>query len=438
MSDTIFAPATAAGRAAVAIVRLSGPAVRFVLETIAGPLPEPRRASVRRLRDRDGSVLDQALVLWFPGPASFTGEDTAELHLHGGRAVVAVILDRLARFPGCRSAGPGEFTRRALSNGRMDLAEVEGLADLVDAETELQRRQALRQLDGRLSRAVGKWREMLLDASALLEAELDFADEGDVGPDAHRPAVWAIATVLQDIRSAERDAERGEIIRAGVTVVIAGPPNAGKSTLMNRLARRDVSIVTPHAGTTRDAVEARLELSGIPVTLVDTAGLRETDDAVEKIGVARGLELARSADLGLWVTPSGAVSELPPTDGEWIRIRSKSDLRPGAEVLPGEIALSAETGDGLDVLLDRLRSRIAALAGSGSADPVAVRARHREALAKGARSLEAALALLGRDGPIELAAEEIRQALWALSELVGTVRVDDMLDRLFAGFCIGK
>ncbi len=438
MTDTIFAPATAAGRAAVAIVRLSGPTVRFVLETIAAPLPEPRRASLRRLRDEDGAVLDEALVLWFPGPASFTGEDSAELHLHGGRAVQAAVLDRLGRFPSCRSASPGEFTRRALANGRMDLSEVEGLADLVDAETEMQRRQALRQLDGRLSHAVASWRSRLLDASARLEAELDFADEGDVGPEAHREAAAPIAAVLAEIRRAEQDAMRGEMIRSGVAIVIAGPPNAGKSTLMNALVRRDVAIVTPHAGTTRDAIEVRLDLGGLPVTLIDTAGIRETEDAVERIGIARSLDRARSADLGLWITPVGAVPADPPPGPEWIRIRSKSDLDPHLRSDSSEIALSAATGAGLEPLLQHLRDRCMALVTGGEADPVAVRARHREALAKGGDSLDAALRLLDRDGPVELVAEELRRSLQALAELVGVVRVDDMLDRLFAGFCIGK
>ena len=291
--DTIFALASGAGRAAVAVVRLSGPHCGEVLRGLTGSLPSPRRAVLTGIRHpASGAVLDRGLVLWFPGPASFTGEDSAELHLHGSRAVVAAVLAALGAVPGCRLAEPGEFTRRAFLNGKLDLAAVEGLADLIDAETEAQRRQALAQLGGVLGRWVEDLRAGLLDALALAESAIDFADEGDVASDALSGAADRAAAVAQAIQAELDKPQAGERIRDGVTITIAGPPNAGKSTLLNALARREAAIVSPHAGTTRDPIEIGLDLGGFAVTLIDTAGLRDTSDPVEQEGVLRARKRA--------------------------------------------------------------------------------------------------------------------------------------------------
>ncbi len=430
--ETIFAPATAPGRAALAVIRISGPATRFVLETICGSVPEPRRASLKALRDPSGDLLDRALVLWFPGPASYTGEDSAEFQLHGGRAVVAGILEALSALPGCRVALPGEFARRALENGRTDLAAVEGLADLIDSETEGQRRQALRQMEGALSRQAALWRERLVHLMALLEADLDFADEGDVVGGLPPGFMVSVDSLRREFADAAED-RRGERLREGVAVVIAGPPNAGKSTLLNALARRDVAIVSPFAGTTRDPVELRLDVRGIPVLLIDTAGIRDTDDPVEKIGIARTLSRAETADIGLWLAPAGAPASEPPPGPEWIRVRTKTDLHPAGE----ELSVSALTGAGLEELLDVLGSAARDRAGAG--DGLIVRARQRIALQEAAAALDRAARIADHPEPaIELVAEELRLAARGLDAMIGAVRVDDVLDRLFSDFCIGK
>jgi tRNA modification GTPase len=430
--DTIFAPASGHGRAAVAVIRLSGPASRAVLEGMAGGLPPPRRLSLRILVDPDGGErLDQALVAWLPGPHSFTGEDQAELHLHGGLAVRAAVLGALARFPGCRPAEPGEFTRRAFLAGRMDLSAVEGLADLVDAETEAQRRQALRQLEGRLGGLVEAWRERLVRTLALLEAALDFSDEGDVPAALEEQAGGEIAALRGELHRALADAHRGERLREGFFVVLAGPPNAGKSTLLNALARRDVAIVSEIPGTTRDAIEVRCDLSGLPVTFVDTAGLRETADPVERAGVARTRAHVEGADLVLWLVPSDGA---PPAEhgGGGLRVGTKADL--GAPPSDVDLAMSATTGAGLPGLLDRVAAEAErALAG----DAVVTRARHRGALERAAQALDRSEGALAA-GHLELAAEDVRLALRALGEITGRVDVEDVLDRLFATFCIGK
>ncbi len=436
MTDTIFAPATAAGKAALAVIRISGPRTRFVLETILGKVPVPRRATLAVLRSPDGEALDQALVLWFPSPGSFTGEDSAEFHVHGSRAVLSAVLGALGGIEGCRSALPGEFARRALYNGKLDLAAVEGLADLVEAETEGQRRQALRQVEGVLAEAVAGWREDLLGASALIEAELDFSDEGDVPSDLSGQVLPVLVRVRSQLEEARRDAERGQRLRDGITVVIAGPPNAGKSSLLNTIAKRDVAIVSPHAGTTRDAIEVRLDLGGVPVTLVDTAGLRQSDDPVEIVGITRALQRARSAEIGLWLLPVGTPEENPPDGPEWILVRTKSDVSVGP-VEENALEISVVTGAGLDALLARV-SALAAELVPGS-DAVAVRVRHREGVLRAATMLDRAATELRTNSPqLELAAEDIRLAIRELQSLIGSVGVDDMLDRLFASFCIGK
>ncbi len=433
-ATTLFAPATGFGRAAVSVIRLSGPEAGPVLAALSGPLPPSRRLSLRTLRDpADGTLLDRALVAFFPGPATYSGEDMAELHLHGGAAVRAGVLATLARQPGCRAAGPGEFTRRAVLNGRMDLAEAEGVADLIDAETEGQRRQALRQLEGVLSRQVAAWREEAIACLAGAEAALDFSDEGDVDDEGLDAALLGRAMALRDaVAAALADGRRGERLRDGFWVVLAGEPNAGKSTLLNALARREAAIVSDVPGTTRDAIEVRLDLDGLPVVLVDTAGLRETEEAVEAEGIRRSRARIAQADLVLALVPPGGIA--PDLAGApALMVRTKADLSGG----DGEgLAVSARTGAGLPALLSALQAQ--AEAGLGQGDALITRARHREALERCLGHLDRLCAGAGRGLPPELAAEDLRLAVRALGEVGGHVGVEDVLDRLFAGFCIGK
>ncbi|KAA2237845.1 tRNA uridine-5-carboxymethylaminomethyl(34) synthesis GTPase MnmE [Salinarimonas soli] len=432
-TDTIFAPASGFGRAAVAVIRISGGGTRFALETIAGGVPEPRRMSLRRLRDPEtGSVLDEALVVFFPGPGSFTGEDGAELHIHGGAAVRAGVLRSLGRMPGCRAAEAGEFTRRAFLNGRMDLPAVEGLADLIDAQTEAQARQALRQLGGELGRQVESWREDLIGALADLEAALDFADEGDVPASLEARAGGAARRLAGEIEAVLRDSRRGERLREGFVVVLAGPPNAGKSSLLNALARRDAAIVSPVPGTTRDAIEVACDLGGLPVTFIDTAGLRETEDVVEREGIVRTRARLDQADAVLWLDPVDDPCPPPAGDPRYIHLRTKSDLSPAAGQ---DLRLSARTGDGIPELLDLLSRRAGDALGTG--DALVTRERHRRALERCAEALRRAVDALAVDQG-ELAAEDVRLALRALGEITGRVDVEAVLDRLFAAFCIGK
>src|SRR3712207_574234 len=322
--DTIFATASGYGRAAVSLIRISGPGSRRVLETLAGGLPESRRAVVRTLREPgSGDSLDQALVLWMPGPGSFTGEDQAELHIHGGLATRAAVLRALSSVENCRPAEAGEFTRRAFLNGRMDLSQVEGLADIIDAETEAQRRQAMLQLGGRLGNAAEGWREAILQVLALLEASLDFSDEGDVPEDLEAEILGMIGRVREEIGRALAN-RSGERLREGLTVVLAGPPNAGKSTLLNALAQRDVAIVSPIAGTTRDVIEVHCDLGGLPVVVVDTAGLRESADLIEQEGVSRARARAQDADLVLWLVPSDGEESAPPPARKLLKVGTKA------------------------------------------------------------------------------------------------------------------
>ncbi|PTM40431.1 tRNA uridine-5-carboxymethylaminomethyl(34) synthesis GTPase MnmE [Bosea sp. 124] len=429
---TIVALSSAAGRAGVAVVRVSGPRARFALETIAGLVPKPRQAVLRRLRDDAGEVIDNALVLHFPGPASFTGEDIAEFHVHGARAVLARLLAVLCALPGVRLAEAGEFTRRAFEAGKLDLAAVEGLADLIDSETEWQRRQALRQMEGALGLSVGRWRLRLTEAMALLAAELDFSDEGDVSGPLLEQAQAVSAEVLADLRSALGSFGMGERVREGFVVVLAGPPNAGKSSLLNALARRDVAIVSPVAGTTRDAIEVRLDLSGVPVVLVDTAGLRESADPVESEGVRRARAFVARADLVLSLRAFDSEPDRIHHDPGSIAIATKADL-PGV-ALPGELPISVMAGDGLDLLLATIVTRLTAFAQPEPA--LLTRERHRAAVTDAVGALERAAA--ARHGQAELLAEDIRLAVLALERLMGRIDVEDVLDQLFAGFCIGK
>jgi tRNA modification GTPase len=429
MSDTIFALSSGQPPAGIAVVRISGPHAGECLRALAGKLPAPRRAALVRLTDpRDGTELDHTMVLWLPGPGTATGEDSAELHLHGGRAVVAAVLAALAARPGLRAALPGEFTRRAFANGRIDLAEAEGLADLLTAETELQRRAALAMADGALSRLVAGWRDKVLALSAGLEAALDFSDEDDVGADL--PAGFAAdALALADDLAAWLARPRAEPLREGYRVVLAGPPNAGKSTLFNALVDDEAAITAAEPGTTRDVLVRAVAIEGVPFTFIDTAGLREDGAGeIERIGIARALAEAERADLVLWLGPEGA----GPAGRPLWEIETRID-RPDREAKHGaRFALSARTGEGLSAfragLVDHVR---AALPAPGEA---ALNARQAGLLGEVMTALGAAAAM---PDPL-LAAEELRLARQALDRLVGRVGTEDMLDALFGRFCIGK
>ncbi len=425
--DTIFAPASARGRAGVAVVRISGPAAWQAVGQLC-PVPVARRASVRRLVWQ-GDPLDEALVLSFEAGASFTGEEAAELHLHGATAVVAAVLGALGAMPGLRLAEPGEFTRRALENGRLDLAQVEGLADLIDAETEAQRKQALRVLSGAIGARAEGWRRDLIRAAALLEATIDFADEDvpvDVGPE--------VSALLDRVRGELAQETLGvgaaERIRDGYEVAIVGRPNAGKSTLLNALAGREAAITSEIAGTTRDVIEVRMDLGGLPVTLLDTAGLRDGSDRIEAIGIERALQRASQADLRVFLLDGEDVPLLPPV-GDDLLVHGKADLRAASG-----LSVSGRTGAGLDVLVKEIGARLSMrAAGAG----LMTRARHREALVRAIGGLESARnELLAGPGRTELAAEYLRQSIRALDSLVGRVDVEELLGEIFASFCIGK
>jgi tRNA modification GTPase len=428
--DTIFAPASGRGKAGVAVIRLSGPLAHEAVERLAGPLPEPRRAGLRRLTGADGTHLDEAIVLVFPEGASFTGEAVAELHVHGSPAVVAALLRELGQLPGLRLAEPGEFTRRALESERLDLAQVEGLADLLDAETEAQRRQALRVLSGDLGRRAEGWRRALVRAAALLEATIDFADE-EVPTDVTPEVTALVDATLAELRREAEGVTVAERIRDGFEVAIVGRPNAGKSTLLNALAGREAAITSEVAGTTRDVIEVRMDLRGLPVTILDTAGLRDTDDTVESIGVARAIDRATSADLRVFLLEEeGEALPLAPRPGD-ITVLGKADLRTGRA-----FALSGKTGAGIAELVDRITDTLSVRAeGAG----LAIRERHRTAILRAIRALESAR-LEVQHGPdrAELAAEELRTALRSLDSLVGRVDVEDILDEIFSSFCLGK
>jgi tRNA modification GTPase len=433
---TLFAPATGPGRSAVSVIRISGPASAEVIRTLAGPLPAPRRLSLRTLRAPDGTPLDEALVAWMPGPASFTGEDMVELHLHGGIAVRGAVLRALAEIPSCLPAGPGAFTRRAFLNGRLDLTEAEGIADLIDAETEAQRRQALRQLDGALGRIVADWRRRLIDLLAGVEAALDFSDEGDVDDAALDAALADKARAIRDeVAAVLADSRRGERLRDGFTVVLAGPPNAGKSTLLNALSRRDAAIVSSTPGTTRDVIEIRCDLGGLPVILVDTAGLREAGDAIEAEGIRRTRARMQQADLVVMLEGQDAETVMPGSMPAVpvLQVRTKRDLDPVSALPDTTIGISALTGSGLDRLMTAIEDEAARAVGHG--DALITRERHRLGLSRCREHLDRLLA--GTALP-ELAAEDLRLSVRALGEVAGHVGVEEMLDRLFAGFCIGK
>lgn len=435
--NTIFALASARGRSGIAVIRISGPAVGAMLEEIVGFRPRDRNAHPARFRDPDtGEVLDKGLVLFFSGPRSFTGEDVAEFHLHGSRAVVEGVLRVLGRRPGFRLAEPGEFTRRAFENGKLDLTEVEGIADLVAAETAAQRRQALRHLEGEIGRIYENWRERLVRALAYLEAEIDFSED-DLGSGIGETVNFEVRTVLAEIEADLADRRRGEILRDGVSIVILGPPNAGKSNLLNTLARREVAITSTVAGTTRDVIEAHLDLGGYPAILADTAGLRESADPVEREGIRRARQRGEAADLRIFLfdaSEAGSIAGLyNPEDEDTLLVANKVDLLEDRSGLPeAALSLSLRNGEGVSALLVRLEAAVRNKL--DGAAPAVTRARHREALEECSehlrRSLHAELP--------ELGAEDLRLAARALGRVTGRVDVEELLDVIFRDFCIGK
>jgi tRNA modification GTPase len=438
--QTIFALSSGRPPSAIAIVRVSGPQAGSALMALGGTIPPARAATRVLLRDASGQPLDDAVVLWFPGPASATGEDVAEFHVHGGRAVLAAIFTALASLENMRPAEPGEFTRRAFENGKLDLTEAEGLDDLIHADTDRQRRQALRQLKGLLGDKARDWRVRIIEASALIEAGIDFSDEGDVPAELIAPALEKIKALLSEIEEVLAAQGQSERLRDGLVVAIAGPPNVGKSTLMNQLARREVAIVSPHAGTTRDIIEVQLDLDGYPVTVIDTAGIRETDDPVEQEGVRRARARAGEADLVLWLADAGNEKiEHVGTAPVWL-VRNKIDLdsagRPMAESAgQGRHEISARRGDGMPELIAALVGFAESYFGASEGALIS-RVRQRQLLEETASSLHRSIEAVGEGE--ELVAEELRVAAHCLGRLLGRVDVEDILDVIFREFCVGK
>jgi tRNA modification GTPase len=434
--QTIFALSSGRPPSAISVVRLSGAQAGPVLTALAGKIPSPRMASRVLLRDGRGQPIDDAVILWFPGPASATGEDVAEFHVHGGRAVVAALFAALAAFENVRAAEPGEFTRRGFENGKLDLTEAEALDDLIHADTDRQRRQALRQLKGMLGERARHWRAQIIDASALIEAGIDFSDEGDVSAELVAPALAKINTLREEIEEVLAVQGQSERLREGLVVAIAGAPNVGKSTLMNQLARREVAIVSPHAGTTRDVIEVQLDLDGYPVTVIDTAGIRETDDPVEQEGVRRARARAGEADLVLWLvdgdSAGAAVGETVPT---WT-VRTKIDLEPRhVDAGQFDFRISASRGDGMKELTAALVGFGRDYFGSGEGGLIG-RERHRQLLHETADLLRRSMSVTAKGE--EFIAEDLRAAANCLGRLLGRVDVEDILDKIFRDFCIGK
>lgn len=427
--DTIFALASAQGKAGVAVIRLSGPLAHSAAAALTGSDLPPRGMELRTLRDGDGARLDDGLVLTFQAPASFTGEDVAELQIHGSTASINAVLRCLSAAEGLRIADPGEFTRRALENGKMDLTQVEGLADLIDAETESQRKQAQTILAGALGTLAERWRRDLIRAASLLEAVMDFADE-EVPTDV-TPEVRDLMTgVLADLKREAEGVKIAERIRTGFEVAIVGLPNAGKSTLLNALAGRDAAITSEYAGTTRDVIEVRMDLAGLPVTLLDTAGLRETEDYVENLGIELARKRADAADLRVFLTDSPKQLGVAMQDGD-IQVFPKADLRSDHKG-----GISGKTGQGIDALIAQISC---ILSERSTSYGIATRERHRVSLTKAANALDAAMTVL-ESGPdmYDIAAEELRTAIRALESLVGRIDVETLLDEIFSSFCLGK
>jgi tRNA modification GTPase len=439
--QTIFALSSGRPPNAISVVRVSGTHAGTILTSLAGKIPPPRMAARVLIRDANQQPIDDAVVLWFPGPKSATGEDVTEFHVHGGRAVLAALFAALSSFENTRAAEPGEFTRRAFENGKLDLTEAEGLDDLIHADTDRQRRQALRQLKGLLGDRARSWRAQIIEASALIEAGIDFSDEGDVPAELIAPALAKVKQLHDEIEEVLAAQGRSERLRDGLMVAIAGPPNVGKSTLMNHLARREVAIVSPHAGTTRDVIEVQLDLDGYPVTVIDTAGIRETSDPVEQEGVRRARSRAAEADLVLWLieddSQQGAVEGAAPV---WM-VRNKIDLNAlsghgagmGQTCGSQKFEISAVRGDGVSELVAALVAFAQNYFGSGEGGLIG-RERQRILLRSTAASLHRSMESKGE----ELVAEDLRAAVHSLGQLLGRVDVEDILDVIFREFCVGK
>ncbi|WP_354343538.1 tRNA uridine-5-carboxymethylaminomethyl(34) synthesis GTPase MnmE [Phyllobacterium ifriqiyense] len=435
--DTIFALSSGRLPSGIAVIRISGSRTRFVVETICGSLTEPRLTKLSSFKSSDGDLIDRGLVVFFPAPHSFTGEDCAEFHLHGGKAVVDAMITALYGFDGCRMAEAGEFSRRAYANGKFDLTAAEGLADLIAAETDSQRRLALQISSGAQAQLYSGWRSELIRARALIEAELDFADESDV-PGSVSDLVWEqMADLAGRITKHVGDGKRGAIVRDGYRVVIIGAPNAGKSSLLNILAGSDVAIVSDEPGTTRDLIEIKLDLSGITVLITDTAGIRNTTGAVEMMGIERALDRAHSADLILSVTDLSdpiPLDDVPLTKNV-LRIGTKADLVTESEIGEYDLVISTRTNAGVDALLRLLSQKAEAAAGDIS-DPLPTRRRHMELLNEASIELRAAIEDIA--APLEVRAEYLRRASYSLGRITGDVDVEDILDVVFSQFCIGK
>ena len=444
--DTIYALASGSGTVALSVIRVSGDKSRRALETLAGGVGASRRCHVRKLRDPlSGEILDEAVVIWFPGPKSFTGEDCAELHIHGGRAVQVGVLQALSRVPGLRLAEPGEFTRRAVLNDKMDLVEAEGLGDLLWAQTLAQRRQAMSQMLGEASTVFDSWREQLVLIRAAIEAAVDFADEQGVAAEAQKDIDARIGALLQELQGAQTRSVAAAAVRDGVKVVLAGRPNTGKSSLLNALVRRDAAIVSAVPGTTRDAIEVFLDLDGIPVVLTDTAGLRENPiDPVEAEGIRRSLKRLEDADIVVWIAaPDVTASEkYGPGRIPDILVQSKDDIaesnlglyRNDKSIRP-QISLSAQTGEGIEAFLRRLTD-LARERFTAEENPVVVTERQRLVTADAIASLRNSL--VHQSNSLELKAEDIRRAADSVGRLTGRIEVEEWLGAIFSRFCIGK
>lgn len=440
-SDTIYALSSGSGRAGIAVVRISGPDAGSVVKKLCGTLPVPRHATLRKLTSmRDGGFLDRGLVLWFAAPSSFTGEDMAEFHIHGGLAVVRGLFDELAAMPGLRAAEAGEFTRRAFSNGKFDLIEVEGLVDLIEARTERQRRQAMQHAEGTASMVLNRWRQSLVRVLGRLEAAIDFVEEAHVSESALSNSEAILRSLATEIESELDRGRQGERLREGIRVVLAGRPNVGKSSLLNWLARKDAAIVSPIPGTTRDVVEVHLNLQGLPVILQDTAGLHgAASDWVETEGIARANAALGRADLVLWIASPDIIDSWasPTLDSDALWIWNKADLGlldPETPEGRSYLAISTKTGKGLEVLEQNIIDRLLALVAEGES-AIITRQRHRDCLASMSKHLRAAADL---KQPLEIIAEEVRLAANDIGRLTGFIEVESMLDEIFREFCIGK